>query len=147
MQADDAGLATFFGGHGRTALGITAIRLFYPMVHQKAVDALRLIGSSGLIMTATEADFANPEVAPLIRRYLRGRDGVGAADRTRVFKLAWDLLGTEFGSRSLHYEHFFAGDPINNRLLYWNLPHKDRAQAMAQRMLDEIRGSGSAGEG
>ncbi len=141
------GLATFFGGHGRTALGITAIRLFYPMVHQKAIDALRLIGSSGLIMTPTEADFANPEVAPLVRRYLRGRDGVSAEDRTRVFKLAWDLLGTEFGSRSLHYEHFFAGDPVNNRLLYWNLPHKDQAQAMAERMLEEIRSAGSAGEG
>jgi len=133
------GLATLFGGHGRTALGITAARLFYPMVHQKAVDALRLIGSSGLIMTPTAADLANPEISPLIGRYLKGRDRVSAEDRVRVFKLAWDLLGTQFGSRSLHYEHFFAGDPINNRLLYWNLPHKANAQAMAERMIEEIK--------
>ena len=141
--ADDAravpGLATLFGGHGRTALGITAIRLFFPLVHQKAIDALRLIGSSALIMTASEADFANAETAPLVRRYLRGRGDVAAEDRTRVFKLAWDLLGSPFGSRSLHYEHFFAGDPINNRLLYWNLPHRDVAQAMAERMIEEIK--------
>ncbi len=133
------GLATLFGGHGRTALGITAIRLFFPMVHQKAIDALRLVGSSGLIMTPSEADFANPEMSPLIERYLKGRDGVSAEDRVRVFKLAWDLLGSQFGSRSLHYEHFFAGDPINNRLLYWNLPQKGAAQAMAERMIEEIK--------
>ncbi len=145
--AEDAravpGLATLFGGHGRTALGITAVRLFYPLVHQKAVDALRLIGSSGLIMTPTEADFANPEISPLIGRYLKGRGEMPAEDRVRVFKLAWDLLGSQFGSRSLHYEHFFAGDPINNRLLYWNLPHKDKAQAMAERMIEEIKAGGS----
>lgn len=133
------GLATLVGGHGRTALGITAIRLFYPMIHQKAIDALRLIGSSGLIMTPTEADFANPEIAPLIDRYLRGRNDLPAEDRVRVFKLAWDLVGSPFGSRNLLYEHFFAGDPINNRLLYWNLPHKGAAQAMAERMIEEIK--------
>lgn len=135
------GLATLFGGVGRTSLGITTIRLFFPLVHQKAADALRLIGSSGLIMTPTDADFANAAARPYLERYLRGRDGIEAKDRVRVFKLAWDLLGHAFGSRSLLYEHFFAGDPINNRLLYWNLPKKQSAQAMAERMIEEIRAS------
>jgi aromatic ring hydroxylase len=132
------GLATLFGGVGRTSLGITTVRLFFPMAHQKAAEALRLIGSSGLIMTPTEADFENAALAPYLDRYLQGRDGLAAKDRVRVFKLAWDLLGEAFGSRSLLYEHFFAGDPINNRLLYWNLPTKDKAQAMAERMIEEI---------
>lgn len=132
------GLATLFGGVGRTALGITAIRLFFPWVHQKAAEALRLIGSSGLIMTPTEADFHNEALAPYLERYMQGRDGLAAKERVRVFKLAWDLLGEAFGSRSLLYEHFFAGDPINNRLLYWNLPKKAEAQAMAERMIEEI---------
>ena len=132
------GLATLFGGVGRTSLGITTIRLFFPLVHQKAMDALRLIGSSGLIMTPTEADFKNAAIAPYLDRYMQGRDGLPAKDRVRVLKLAWDLLGEQFGSRSLLYEHFFAGDPINNRLLYWNLPKKNQAQAMAERMIEEI---------
>jgi len=132
------GLATLFGGVGRTSLGITTIRLFFPMVHQKAMEALRLIGSSGLIMHPTEADFQNAALAPYLDRYMEGRDGLPAKDRVRVFKLAWDLLGEAFGSRSLLYEHFFAGDPINNRLLYWNLPKKGEAQAMAERMIEEI---------
>jgi len=131
------GLATLFGGVGRTALGITTLRLFFPMVHQKAVDALRLIGSSGLIMHPAEADFENPAIAPYLEQYMQGREGLPAKDRVRVFKLAWDLLGEAFGSRSLLYEHFFAGDPINNRLLYWNLPKKSQAQAMAERMIEE----------
>lgn len=137
-KAAVAGLATLFGGVGRTALGITAIRLYFPLVHQKAAEALRLCGSSGLIMTPTEADFQNVEIAPYLERFMQGRNGVKAKDRVRIFKLAWDLLGESFGSRSLLYEHFFAGDPINNRLLYWNLPKKAEAQAMAERMIREI---------
>jgi 4-hydroxyphenylacetate 3-monooxygenase/anthranilate 3-monooxygenase (FAD)/4-hydroxyphenylacetate 3-monooxygenase len=109
-KAAVAGLATLFGGVGRTALGITAIRLYFPLVHQKAAEALRLCGSSGLIMTPTEADFQNVEIAPYLERFMQG----------------------------LLYEHFFAGDPINNRLLYWNLPKKAEAQAMAERMIREI---------
>lgn len=132
------GLATLYGGVGRTALGITTIRLFFPLAQQKAAEALRLIGSSGLIMTPTAADFENAALAPYLDRYLQGRDGLAAKDRVRVFKLAWDLLGEAFGSRSLLYEHFFAGDPINNRLLYWNLPKKNEAQRMAERMIEEI---------
>ena len=89
-------------------------------------------------MTPTEADFQNVEIAPYLERYMQGRNGVKAKDRVRIFKLAWDLLGESFGSRSLLYEHFFAGDPINNRLLYWNLPKKAEAQAMAERMIREI---------
>ena len=136
--ASVAGLATLFGGVGRTAQGISAIRLFFPLVHQKAAEALRMIGSSALIMTPSAADFRNAALVPYLDRYLQGRDGLPAKDRVRVFKLAWDLLGEAFGSRSLLYEHFFAGDPINNRLLYWNLPKKIEAQAMAERMISEI---------
>jgi aromatic ring hydroxylase len=33
-------------------------------------------------------------------------------------KLAWDAIGEQFGSRSLLYEWFFAGN-LNNRILYY----------------------------
>ena len=29
----------------------------------------------------------------------------------RLFRLAWDIAGTSFGSRQVLYERFFAGDP------------------------------------
>jgi 4-hydroxyphenylacetate 3-monooxygenase len=28
-----------------------------------------------------------------------------------LFRLAWDIAGTSFGSRQVLYERFFAGDP------------------------------------
>jgi 4-hydroxyphenylacetate 3-monooxygenase len=32
-----------------------------------------------------------------------------AVERMKLYKLAWDLLGSEFGSRHLQYENFYAG--------------------------------------
>jgi 4-hydroxyphenylacetate 3-monooxygenase len=33
----------------------------------------------------------------------------GAVDRMKLFKLAWDLVGSEFAGRHLQYEKFYAG--------------------------------------
>lgn len=133
------GVGMLFGAPGRTALGITAIRIFFPYVHTKVVDVLRMVGSSSLIMTPTEADFANEDISATLNRYLRGRGGLPAEDRVRLFKLAWELVGEEFGGRSLLYEWFFAGDPINNRLLGFNMPRRLQSQAMAERLFAELK--------
>ncbi|MEA2303585.1 MAG: hypothetical protein QOH43_865 [Solirubrobacteraceae bacterium] len=133
------GVGMLFGAPGRTALGITAIRIFFPYVNTLAVDVMRLVGSSSLIMTPTEADFANEDISETLNRYLRGKGGMPAEDRVRLFKLAWDLVGEQFGGRSLLYEWFFAGDPINNRLLGFNMPRRMQSHGMAKRLFDELK--------
>jgi 4-hydroxyphenylacetate 3-monooxygenase len=35
-----------------------------------------------------------------------------ALDRMKLYKLAWDLLASEFGARHLQYENFYAGPPF-----------------------------------
>jgi aromatic ring hydroxylase len=56
-------------------------------------------------------------------------------------KLAWDAIGEQFGSRSLLYEWFFAGDPINNRILYYRTDTNTNCTAMAQAFLDSLKTS------
>ena len=34
---------------------------------------------------------------------------LGAAERMKLYKLAWDLVGSEFAGRHLQYEKFYAG--------------------------------------
>lgn len=131
------GLGTLFGVSGRGMVGITAVRLFFPQALTRAVDTLRLMGSSGLIMTPTEKDFANPEVQELLERHLRGRD-MSAKERVQIMKLAWDALGTEFGGRQFMYEWFFAGDPINSRMVYYRTDRRTECTALVQRLLDSV---------
>jgi len=50
--------------------------------------------------------------APDIERYVRWPHA-NAHDRVKTLKLLWDALGSEFGSRHLQYEMFYAGEPAS----------------------------------
>jgi aromatic ring hydroxylase len=132
------GVGSMYGVPGKTLIALTTIRIFLPQAHAQAVDTIRMLGSSGLIMTPSEMDFRNPELNETLSQYLRGA-GIAAKEKVRVMKLAWDAIGEQFGSRSFLYEQFFAGDPINNRVLYYRTQTNTNCTAMAQAFLDSIK--------
>ncbi len=106
-----------------------------PQVQVRAVEVIRQLSGSGLIMTPTENDFANPEIANYLEKYLRGKD-TSAKDRVQLFKLAWDMIGEPFGSRQFQYEWFFAGDPYFTRARFYSSPVVKEFKAMVTRLLD-----------
>ena len=78
--------------------------------------------AASLIMTpAGDRDMASPELRPLLDRYYRGSAG-SAGERVKLFKLAWDALGTEFGGRHELYELNYAGshDQVRLDTLAWS---------------------------
>jgi aromatic ring hydroxylase len=132
------GRGMLFGVSGRGMVGITAIRFFFPQALTQAANTIRMMGSSGMIMTPTEKDFAHPDLQELLPRHLRGAT-ISAKKRVQVMKLAWDAVSTDFGSRQFMYEWFYAGDPINNRLVYWGTDRRKQCEDLAQRLLDESK--------
>ena len=62
------------------------------------------------MLTPSEADFKGP-LKPAIEQYL-ATDSTPAKERVKLFRLAWDLAGSAFGSRQVLYERFFASDPL-----------------------------------
>ena len=52
------------------------------------------------------------------------------SERIRLYKLAWDATGTQFGQRMLQYERYYAGDPVRVGAAYY-LDH-DVAPLLAQ---------------
>ena len=47
----------------------------------------------------------------MLERYVQS-PGHPAQERVKLLKLAWDLVGSEFASRHLQYEMFYAGAPF-----------------------------------
>ena len=139
LLGESPSLAWPLSGNGRSSLAAAAaIRLFFPEAISKAIHVLRLLGSSGLVMTPSEADFANPDAHEILQRHLRGRD-ITAEERVRVMKLAWDTVATEFAGRQLLYEWFYAGDPVTNRMGFWMDPRREECAALARSLVDELR--------
>ena len=107
----------------------------------RAAEVIRQVSGSGLIMTPTEGDLHNPEIAPYLERYLQGKN-LSARNRVQLFKLAWDMLGEQFGSRQLQYEWFYAGDPMFTRSRFYHSPAVKDYKAMVERILDEGKSGG-----
>ncbi len=105
-----------------------------PQSQVRAIQLIRELSGSGLIMTPTENDFANPEIATYLEKYLRGKN-LSARDRVQLFKLAWDLVGEPFGSRQLQYEWFYAGDPYFTRGRFYSLPVVQEYKEIVTRLL------------
>src|ERR1700730_7254313 len=57
-----------------------------------------MAGSAFITLPSSEADFANPEIAADLERYMRGGTS-DAKSRIKLMRLIWDFLGSEFGRR------------------------------------------------
>jgi 4-hydroxyphenylacetate 3-monooxygenase len=91
-------------------LPVESSRNLFMTAYPRMVEILQLLGSSSFMITPTEADFRGP-LAPAIEQYL-ATDAATARDRVKLFRLAWDIAGSAFGSRQVLYERFFASDPL-----------------------------------
>jgi 4-hydroxyphenylacetate 3-monooxygenase len=108
--------------HGMEAKGRQAGRYFVPdrhllysaqtltqQLYPKVVTAIRELAGGGLIMLPSSvADFDDPMLAGLIHKSQKS-PVFTPQERVKFFKLAWDALGSEFASRHVQYEMFYAG--------------------------------------
>jgi aromatic ring hydroxylase len=94
----------------------TLIRLFGTQAFPKAREIFtELLGGAPLVTPSSSRDLLNEELRPLIDRYYRGSQG-DAHDRVKLFKLIWDAVGSEFGSRHAWYEVNYGGNQDQIRL-------------------------------
>lgn len=85
-------------------------RNLYPRMYPRMVEIIQMLGSSSLMALPSSADF-DADIAPALERYL-ATDTATARERVRLFRLAWDVACSAFGSRQALYERFFFGDPV-----------------------------------
>lgn len=96
-----------------------ALRPTMPGWMVRVNDILKTIGSHNLLATPSEADFSDPDLAPLLGNYLRGADDHQAEERARLFRTAWDMAGSALGGRVELYERFYlASAPRNYSLAH-----------------------------
>jgi 4-hydroxyphenylacetate 3-monooxygenase len=105
-------------------------------LYPKVIDTVRGLAGGALIMLpSSERDFADPELARIIG--LTQRSPVsGPEERVKFLKLAWDAVGSEFASRHVQYEMFYAGAPFVTCGHSFRTYDWDGAGAMAQKVMD-----------
>ena len=99
------------------------------------VDCLReLFGGSALQMPADSSVVDDPVLGSVFETYWR-TPHMEAVDRMRLFKLAWDLVGSEFAGRHLQYERFYGGPAFIVRNRSFREANWDALHAVADGLL------------
>jgi 4-hydroxyphenylacetate 3-monooxygenase len=115
--------------------------LYAPMAAQaetypRVLHILRELAGGGVIqLPSSYRELQTPEMAADLSRYIQS-PGVPTVERVKLFKLAWDVIGSEFAGRHHQYEMFYAGAPfVAKGYAYRNYGY-DEAVGVVDRFLD-----------
>jgi 4-hydroxyphenylacetate 3-monooxygenase len=117
--------------------------------HSEIVDTLRtLLGGIPLLMPASIDVLGDASLRDTFERWWK-TPSIAATERHKLYKLAWDLVGTEFAGRHMLYEKFYAGNSLvvrnqSDREAPW-----DKFHGIVDRLLRqvEVPGPPRRGEG
>jgi aromatic ring hydroxylase len=103
------------------------------------VDAARA-GDHHLLTTPHSTQFEDPSTRALIDETLFGADDVTSDERSALFRLAWDFVGTGLAGRGYLYERFYLTSASRNRqILHRLLADDERPAALVDAMLQRAR--------
>jgi 4-hydroxyphenylacetate 3-monooxygenase len=78
-------------------------------LYPRVIQALRDLAGGALIMLPSSIhDFKDPELKRIIDLTQRSAN-MRPEEKVKFLKMAWDAIGSEFGSRHTQYEMFYAG--------------------------------------
>lgn len=81
-------------------------------LYPRMIGIIRDLAGAGVIqLPSSYRELTNPDTAPDVARYIQS-PGFPAEERIKIFKLAWDAIGSEFAGRHQQYEMFYAGAPF-----------------------------------
>jgi len=120
----------------------TVYRLMMGQAYGRAKEIFEQDIASGLIyLPSSSADWKNPELRPILDKYVRGSGGRDAEERVKLLKLVWDAIGSEFGGRHELYERNYSGNHEQIRIEAFmeqtNSGQIDEYKAMVERCMSE----------
>ncbi|HEY1369586.1 MAG TPA: 4-hydroxyphenylacetate 3-hydroxylase N-terminal domain-containing protein [Gaiellaceae bacterium] len=110
-----------------------AMRGEMPKWIPRANELLQLIGGGGFMATPSRADL-DGELRPLIDKYYQSA-GAEAERRIRLFRLAWDYLGSDLGGRGELYERFYLSDSYRMTALAYTIADKSFPESLVEQFL------------
>jgi 4-hydroxyphenylacetate 3-monooxygenase len=112
-----------------------ALRGEMPKWLPRCNELLQLIGGGGFMATPSRADIEGP-LHDEIARYFQAA-GAGAERRIRLFRLAWDFLGSELGGRGELYERFYLSDSWRMTALAYQIADKSFPESLVEPFLGD----------
>lgn len=108
-------------------------------LYPKIIETLRRLSGGALIMLpSSEKDWGNEKLAKIIRKTQRA-PAMTPEEKVGFLKMAWDAIGSEFASRHVQYEMFYAGAQFVTAGHSYRTYHWDEAARLVKEMLERTR--------
>ncbi len=136
LAAESAASTDEFGIHRPSRRFLYGIMGLQSELYPRVLHILRELSGAGVIGTASSyRDLTSAETRGDMARYLADSDD-DLQRRTKLFKLVWDAIGSEFAGRHHQYEMFYAGAPFVARGYALRNYDFDEPKALARRFLE-----------
>ena len=112
-----------------------ALRGEMPKWLPRVNELLQLIGGGGFMATPSKADIEG-KLREDIDKYFQAA-GADAVRRIRLFRLAWDYLGSELGGRGELYERFYLSDSWRMTALAYQIADKSFPESLVEQFLSD----------
>jgi 4-hydroxyphenylacetate 3-monooxygenase len=110
-------------------------QVFTQQLYPKMIGSIRELAGGNLIMLPSGVeDLADSRIADYILR-AQGSAALSPLERVKLFKLAWDAIGSEFGSRHTQYEMFYSGAGFVTRGHSFRTYDWDQGTGLVDRLL------------
>jgi 4-hydroxyphenylacetate 3-monooxygenase len=115
---------------------LVALRGLMPKWIPRAMELIRLIGGGGFLLTPSKADMEGP-MRKYIDKYYQARNAP-AEEKIRLFRLAWDFIGSDLGSRGELYERFYLLDSFRMTAAAYLMADKEKEISLVEKFLTEM---------
>jgi len=113
-----------------------AVMSLQSQINPKMFDMVRELSGAGMLtVPSSSRDEKNPDFAAEIERYYVS-GATDARGRIDLMRLAWDVIGSEFGNRHQQYEKFYGGASHIVKANMYRSFDFDRAGALVDQALN-----------
>jgi aromatic ring hydroxylase len=130
------------GGVYPEARAFHPMRSILPEWFARVNEILKVIGSHNLLAAASRRQLDDPRILKLMNEFQPGANGISAEDRSGIYRVAWDFIGSLLGSRNELYERNYLASSKTNRIashLFYSAANKQRGNYLVGKLLADAR--------
>lgn len=130
------------GGVYPEARAMHPMRAILPTWFTRVNEILKTVGSHNLLAVASRGQLDDERLRPLLDEFLSGAEGHDAEERSAIYRLAWDFMGTTMGSRNELYERNYLASTKTNRIAahkFYSADARARGDELIEYMLSSAR--------
>ena len=135
------------GGVYPNARAMHPIRSIMPEWMARTNEMLKVIGSHNLLAAASVEQLADARLHRLMAELQPGANGISADERSLVYRVTWDFMGSMLGARNELYERNYLASTRTNRITthrFYGQANRARGDELFAKLIADARGRAAA---